>query len=89
VVISDGKLTGESRTTTFRLPPGVTRLIDSGFELGDANDHIFREHNSKQKSGAVGLLTGDRIDRTQLYMQAVQLALIPFINPELYDAISR
>lgn len=85
VVIENTKDSGEARTTTFRLPEKVTRLIDQGLELGHANDQIFGEHNSKQNSGAVGLLTRDKITRTELYRQAVQLALIPFINKELYS----
>ncbi len=84
VVIHNSKQCGEARTTTFRLPPKVALLIDQGMELGHANDQIFGKHNSKQNSGAVGLLTRDSITRTELYRQAVQLALIPFINSDLY-----
>jgi inosine/xanthosine triphosphatase len=83
VVKSSGKR-GEARTATFLLPKRVSNLIDSGMELGNANDLVFNESNSKQKNGAVGLLTHDVIDRLELYRQAVILALIPFINPELY-----
>lgn len=89
IVISDGKLVGESRTSTFRLPPEVSRLIAEGYELGHANDIIFTQQNSKQKTGAVGLLTNNRIDRTKLYVQEAQLALIPFLNREMYETISR
>jgi non-canonical (house-cleaning) NTP pyrophosphatase len=53
-------------------------------ELGDADDLVFGRQNSKQKSGAVGLLTHNRVTRRTLYEQAVVLALIPFINPDLY-----
>lgn len=84
IVILDHENSGESRTTSFQLPGKVTRLIDEGFELGHANDIVFHEHNSKQNSGAVGLLTGDLVTRTGLYRQAVQLALIPFVNRVLY-----
>ncbi|MDX1285117.1 MAG: DUF84 family protein [Draconibacterium sp.] len=45
---------------------------------------VFEKRNSKQKNGAVGILTNDRVDRTALYKQAIQLALVPFIKPELY-----
>lgn len=84
IVISDGKRIGKARTTSFELPEKVRNLIEQGLELGSANDVIFKKTNSKQKSGAVGLLTREVINRTVLYQQAVQLALIPFINPELY-----
>ncbi len=54
---------------------------NQGLNLGDADDQVFRRTNSKQGSGAVGLLTDDVVTRTTLYEQAVILALIPFKNP--------
>lgn len=83
VIYSAGKR-GEARTASFVLPEKVAHLIAGGLELGAANDLIFGESNSKQKNGAVGLLTHNRINRTELYKQAVLLALIPFVNPGLY-----
>ena len=53
-------------------------------ELGDADDQVFGTHNSKQKGGAVGLLTHQLIDRTAYYREAIILALIPFVQPEFY-----
>ena len=85
VVISNGKCTGKARTSTFMLPPRVAELIHQGYELGDADDMVFKQSNSKQQNGAVGLLTHDAITRQSLYVPAVQLAFIPFLNPELYN----
>ncbi len=45
---------------------------------------VFGQTNSKQKQGAVGLLTQSKVTRSQLYQQAVQPALIPFVNPGLF-----
>lgn len=84
IVICNGQLTGKARTTTFALPPRVAELIHQGYELGDADDIVFVKSNSKQQNGAVGLLTNDAITRQSLYVPAVQLAFIPFLNPELY-----
>ena len=75
---------GKGRTGTFFLPKAVIRLIRQGKELGEADDAVFGRSNSKQENGAVGILTGDVIDRARLYEQAVALALIPFRNQELY-----
>ena len=83
VILNDDKR-GESRTTSFQLPLKVAQLIHEGFELGVANDKLFNKNNSKQKSGAVGILTKDKVSRTELYKQAVQLALIPFVQNALY-----
>jgi inosine/xanthosine triphosphatase len=84
IYIQSKDMVGKSRTGTFLLPKKVTELVKQGEELGMANDIIFKKNNSKQKSGAVGILTNDLIDRTSYYTEAVILALIPFKNSELY-----
>ena len=84
VVILSADKEGRSRTSTFHLPPKVKDLIHKGVELGHANDQVFGEKNSKHKGGAVGSLTGGILDRTEYYVQPVLLALVPFVNPELY-----
>ncbi|MGV8049125.1 MAG: inosine/xanthosine triphosphatase [Anaerolineaceae bacterium] len=83
VVLSRG-LTGRARTGIFQLPALVANLVQNGVELGEADDLVFGTSNSKQQNGAVGLLTGDTLNRTSFYTQAVQLALIPLKNSALY-----
>ena len=75
---------GLSRTSTFALPPPLMQLINAGVELGEANDIFFHDHNSKQKGGAIGTLTNGVIGRTEYYVQPVMLALIPFLQREIY-----
>jgi inosine/xanthosine triphosphatase len=84
VVIVTRDLTGKGRTGTFILPEAVASLVRQGKELGEADDIVFGQTNSKRKNGAIGLLTGDVIDRARLYEQAVILALVPFKNRDLY-----
>jgi inosine/xanthosine triphosphatase len=84
IVIKSIDKVGQGRTGTFYLPQVVANLVRQGKELGEADDIVFGCSNSKQANGAIGILTRDVIDRTQLYEQAVILALIPFKNPELY-----
>jgi len=83
VISKDGKI-GQARTASFFLPPEVARLVHQGMELGVADDRVFAKSNSKQQNGAIGLLTNDVITRKSLYIPAVQMAFIPFLNPELY-----
>lgn len=85
VVVNGNSLTGKAQTSTFQLPPKIVDLIRQGVELGHADDMVFKRKNSKQGNGAVGLLTHDAIDRIEYYRHAVILALIPFVNPELYQ----
>lgn len=75
---------GHARTAGFFLPPRVAELVNQGYELGDADDIVFGSSNSKQKTGALGLLTKDVLTRHELYLPAIMMALIPFRNPELY-----
>jgi inosine/xanthosine triphosphatase len=84
VVIKSNGTYGKSKTGTFYLPKQVVELVNQGKELGEADDIVFDRTNSKQKSGAVGILTGDIIDRTSYYAEAVILAAIPFRNEDLY-----
>lgn len=75
-----------SKTGTFLLPSPLTDLIVSGMELGHADDKVFGRVNSKQKSGTVGVLTNGLVDRKAYYEQALILALIPWIRPDVYAA---
>jgi len=80
VVIKSREIDGKARTGTFFLPQKIVELIDAGKELGEADDIVFGQVNSKQKNGIVGFLTGNLIVRTRYYSEAIILALIPFKN---------
>jgi len=79
----NGKI-GFGKTGEFILPQKVRELILGGMELGQADDVVFNKSNSKQKNGAIGILTDNAIERAEFYRQAVIFALIPFKNPTLY-----
>ena len=84
VVISDNNKISKAKTATFPLPLKISDLIKHGYELGEADDIVFNRSNSKQKNGAVGILTDNLINRTDYYTHAIILALIPFTNSKLY-----
>ncbi len=86
VVVQGPDRAGQGRTGQFFLPEAVAALVRQGVELGEADDRVFGRVNSKQGNGAIGLLTGDVIDRAQYYEHAVIMALVPFKNPALYPA---
>lgn len=83
-VRGSGGRVGRARTASFQLPPEVAELVRSGVELGDADDRVFRRHGSKRQGGAVGLLTEGRLSRADLYVPAVVLAAVPFLQPSLF-----
>jgi len=84
VYIKTEELVGKGRSASFFLPPKIVELIREGKELGVADDIVFGKTNSKQKNGAIGILTGDLIVRKTLYIPAIIIALIPFRNQKLY-----
>ena len=49
---------------------------------------VFGRTGSKLEEGAIGLLSRGAMDRVELYEHATVLALLPFIDPELYGGAS-
>jgi inosine/xanthosine triphosphatase len=84
VILSRG-VSGKSRTGTFILPNTVAHLVRQGIELGHADDIVFERKNSKQKDGAIGILSDGVLDRTEYYEHAVLLALVPIKKAQLYE----
>jgi len=84
VLDRDGRM-GRGRSGSFALPPKVKQLIDSGMELGHANDEVFNKTNSKQAGGAVASLTGGAVTRQSLYEHAMLLSLASLRQPKLYS----
>ncbi len=70
----------ESRSPTLPLPPAVQQLLESGLELGEANDRVFSTLDSKRGGGAYGLLTDGLYTREGIYAQTLTFALIPLVH---------
>jgi non-canonical (house-cleaning) NTP pyrophosphatase len=58
--------------------------LQQGEELGDVIDLMFAQHNIKQQGGAIAMLTNHLLTRSSVYQQAIILAMIPFIQPQLF-----
>jgi len=87
IVVLGNQQQGVAKTASFMLPQKVSELVRKGHELGTADDMVFRKKDSKKSSGSVGILTNGLIDRKEYYIQAVILALIPFMHPDLYPQV--
>ena len=81
MAVADRETLSEARSVTLPLPPAVRELVDSGLELGEANDRVFSTVNSKQGGCAYGLLTDGRYTRESVYAQTLIIALTPYANP--------
>lgn len=82
----------KARSASFLLPAKLAELVGQGLELGTADDQVFGRRNSGQGSGTIGRLTlvdGESlVTRKTYYEHCVLMALVPFINPELYPGFS-
>jgi non-canonical (house-cleaning) NTP pyrophosphatase len=68
----------------YQLPDRMVQELLAGVELGEVMDRAMGEENTKQKGGAVSFFTHGLMDRQAIYTLGVTLALVPFINRELY-----
>ena len=70
----------------FPLPPAVIKRVLGGEELSAVMDEVTGRNESKQKLGAVGILTNGLFSRADMWQGPVACALMPFLHPELYQA---
>jgi inosine/xanthosine triphosphatase len=79
VVVRDGRH-GVGGSLAMPLPDSVARLIrERGMELGHAMDQLTGQHNVKQGSGAVGILTRGLVARQGAYEVLVAYAAGKFL----------
>jgi len=75
---------GFGNSPMFQLSDSIVEQLLQRKELGTVIDELSGEQNTKHKGGAVGFLTRDVLGRKDLYVQGLVVALIPFVNPQMY-----
>ncbi|MBN1455106.1 MAG: inosine/xanthosine triphosphatase [Methanomicrobia archaeon] len=77
---------GYGTTPFFELPNSISSELmkEENVELGDVMDRVTGEKNTKQKQGAVGFFTRGVMSRKEYYVAGLTVALIPFLNADLY-----
>ena len=85
VVIDDTSNQVVGRSSNLPLPNILYNALLKGEELGDVMDSAFKTINIKQKGGAIGLLTNNHATRESTYIQALTLAMAPFLHSNLYN----
>ncbi|MFX0126238.1 MAG: inosine/xanthosine triphosphatase [Candidatus Hodarchaeota archaeon] len=85
--VSNNSFIETIRGCEIPLPQNLyTQLINSpNSELGDLITNISGISNIKQKEGAVGFFTRKIVTRFDILKQSVIMALIPFLNPNLFE----
>ena len=71
-------------TGLYELPNAISKalLIRKGF--GRAIGELANDNFDAREHGSIGFLTNGEIDRLQNQIQGINLALIPFLNDNLY-----
>jgi inosine/xanthosine triphosphatase len=75
---------GDASGLRMPLPKVVAERLAAGDELGTVIDDLFDLRASKQHAGAVGLLTGGFVSRTEAFADLVAMACAPLLRPDLY-----
>jgi inosine/xanthosine triphosphatase len=81
VVVDRNGALGIGSSGRLPLPDRVAQAIRQGGELGPLMDQLAGEHNTKQRQGAVGILTNELMTRQGALEIAVLYALVRFIHP--------
>jgi inosine/xanthosine triphosphatase len=83
-IIDNNGRTGFGTSPHFQLPQSVVNKLLKGIELGDVMDEIMNQQNTKQKGGAIGFFTNGVMNRKELYVEGLKVAIIPFLHKEMY-----
>lgn len=78
--VTDGETVGRGAGPSLRLPEPVAARVRNGEELGPVMDDAFDLEDVAENEGAVGVLTGEIVDREDALTTAVAGALGPFVT---------
>ncbi len=67
------------------LPSPAAEAVRGGAELGPTMDAMTGLHNTKQRQGAIGVLTRGYLDRQSAYEHILTLAMARLLSPSYYS----
>ena len=71
-------------TGLYELPNALSKELLMKKDLGYAMEELASNNYAARERGTVAFLTGGKMDRFQNQVQGITLALIPFVNDNLY-----
>ena len=83
-ILDRNGMTGLGSSARIPLPDFIAARVHQGEELGPVMDDVVNEHNTKQRGGASGILSGGLTYRSESFATAVAYALSPFVVPQFY-----
>ncbi|MGE5411674.1 MAG: inosine/xanthosine triphosphatase [Clostridiales bacterium] len=83
-IIDKNGNTGFGTSPNFELPDEIVKELLNGKELGIVMDELMNQSNTKQKMGAISYFTKGVLDRKDLYVQGLVVAMVPFLHSEMF-----
>ena len=80
---------GFATTGLYELPSALSKELLIEKDLGHAIAALADDNFAARERGTVAFLTNGKIDRFQNQVQGVTLALIPFVNDNLYFPVPK
>jgi inosine/xanthosine triphosphatase len=84
VIVGPGGRVSIGVSQGFMIPPAWVGEVRRRVELGEIAARETGRTGIGEKLGLIGFLTGGHVTRTDLTYNAVVMALIPWLNPDLY-----
>jgi inosine/xanthosine triphosphatase len=84
VAVFNGSDTFAASTPAMPFPRHLFERVSEGQELADVMDEASGKKDVRSNEGAFGILTGNRITRTQSFKLALYCALAPIVNKGVY-----
>lgn len=79
--VTDGKTGSYGGETLMKLPEAIAKALGNGErELGSIMDEITGTQNVKQKEGAVGYLSQNKITRTDIFELSTKMAFAHWVK---------
>ena len=84
VIVDREGFMGTGTSGWFELPPSFLERIKSGEELAEVLDSFLGVKGVGRRDGAVGVFTGNKVTRKDLYVHGIYMALIPLLNKKIW-----
>jgi inosine/xanthosine triphosphatase len=72
------------KSSAFELPPSIVGELRKGRELSEVIDEMLKRKDTREQ-GVVSYLSSGRLNKAQHLSEGVHMALLPFLNPHLFN----
>jgi len=85
-IVDEEGFVGTGTSGLFECPPSIVGSLLKREELGSVIDRLVGDKDVKMREGAIGVFTKRIVQRKDLYVHGVLMALVPLLNRELFNS---